>query len=120
MERKLCNLPICGHGVDVILTDDPIILGEDEEEEILSFGKYSVDQCRIWLDVKQSPSMMRSNLFHEMYEFVLGYYNATYQPDEGHSTFMKFSNILWEVFKNNNDILFGDKLVSLLGDSKCQ
>lgn len=111
MERQLCILDICGLDVRLIITDDKKLLGCKRGRP--SFGRYSVDKGAIWLDVNLAPSMLRSHLFHEMYEFVLGYFSVTYHPSHEHESFMRFSNILWCVFKANQEILFGDKLTIL-------
>lgn len=108
MERKIGSLDICGHDVSLILTDEVIDV----------FGKYSVPRTSIWLDANESPSMMQSNLFHEVYEFVLGYYNVTYDPRNYHDSFLKFSNILWEVCKRNTEVLFGSKLMEAISGQR--
>jgi len=118
MNRKIAVLDVCGHGVGLWLTDEAEKLGNGEnagsDEEKLSFGKYSVDECRIWLDVRMCPSMLRSHLFHEVYEWTLGYYNVNYDPGKEHEAFLRFSNVLWEVLLRNRKILFGTKFVDLL------
>ena len=115
MKRQLCILDICGLDVGVIITDDKKLLGSKRGKP--SFGRYSVDQGAIWLDASLSPSVLRSHLFHEVYEFVLGYFNVTYHPGHEHESFMRFSNVLWCVFKANQEVLFGDKLVMLAAQS---
>jgi hypothetical protein len=115
MECQLCTLDICGLDVEVILTDDKKLLGSRRGKP--SFGRYSVDQGAIWLDANLTPSVLRSHLFHEVYEFVLGYFNVIYHPGREHESFMRFSNVLWCVFKANQEILFGDKLVMLAAQS---
>ena len=116
MERHLCTLDICGLNVGVIITDDKKLLGSKRGKP--SFGRYSVDQGTIWLDASLSPSVLRSHLFHEVYEFALGYFNVTYHPGHEHESFMRFSNVLWCVFRANQEILFGDKLVMLTEQSQ--
>lgn len=95
--------------VRVILTEDPKLLGRKRNRP--SFGKYSVDQATIWLDSSLDVSVLRSALFHEVYEFTLGYMNVLYDPKEAHESFMRFSNVLYGVFKANQDYLFGDGLI---------
>jgi hypothetical protein len=123
MEQHLCTLDICGHEVEVFLTDDPEVLGEHTElaadgvEVVVEpFEKYDVGVCKIWLYVDTAPSMLRSRLFHGIYEFVLGYFNLIYNPEDGHECFLQFSNILWCVLKANRDILFGDRIRLILRD----
>ena len=121
MERKLTTLDISGLDVDLILTDDDKLLGgedragdDDRTSELSAFGKYNVDQCKIWLDASLSCSIMRSHLFHEMHEFVLAYYNMFLAPEDNHEAFARFSSVLWEVMLRNREILFGRKIAELL------
>ena len=116
MQKKLTTLNICGLEVELFITDDPETLGENED--ILSFGKYNVNSGMIWLDSSLSPTMMQSCLFHEIYEFVLGYFNVTLSPENGHGTFMRMSNNLWLVFKTNQDILFGNGMAKLINEKE--
>ncbi len=89
MERQLCILDICGLDVGLIITDDKRLLGCKRGRP--SFGRYSVDKGAIWLDVNLAPSMLRSHLLHEIYEFVLGYFNVTYHPGHEHESFKQAS-----------------------------
>lgn len=120
MERKL-TLDLCGLDVDLILTDDKKLLGgedkagnDEDTEERLSFGKYSVDKCRIWLNVCLAPSAMQNELFHEIHEFLLAHYNMFTSLEDNHFAFMRFSNVLWSACKRNQETLFGNKLAELL------
>lgn len=121
MEKRLITLDICGLDVDLILTDDETLLGGEDKagndadtEEQESFGKYSVEACKIWLAAYRSPSVMRSYLFHEIHEFVLAYYHLYYSVRQNHDSFSYFSNVLWEVMLRNQDVLFGNRLAELL------
>jgi len=109
MEQLVCILDICGLDVELIVTDDKKLLGCKRGRP--SFGRYSVNEGRIWLDASLHPNVMRSHLFHEVYEFTLGYFNVVYDPINNHESFMRFSNVLWGVFKANQDVLFGGALI---------
>lgn len=104
-----------GLRVRVILTEDPELLGRSEEHP--SFARYDVIQSTIWLDSSVSDEMLQSLLFHEVYEFTLAYMQVVYNSDNEHESFMRFSNVLWCVFRANQDLLFGEGLSSLLESS---
>ena len=114
MQTTIGKLDILGLDVDIILTDEPVGMGwlvcEDDEITLdldNAFGGYSVERCCIWLDGRCALNAMQSHLFHEVYHFILGYMNLTYDPNDMHGSFMRFGNILWEVCRRNMDVLFG-------------
>lgn len=88
--------------------------GENDENELLSFGKYDVSKCKIWLDTALALPVLRSQLFHEVYEFTLGYFSLVLSPGDEHGGFMRFTYLLYGVCMDNVDILFGDKLASFV------
>ena len=113
MEYVLSKIDICGLAVELILTDEVAKLlpsEELEDEEIDSFGKYSVPDCKIWLDAGLSPAMLQSQLWHEVEEFVLGYFNVQYDSSNQHDSYMRLSNVKYGVVKTNADLMVGDKL----------
>lgn len=115
MEKKLCVLDICGLDVKVYITDDDSILKPtkeeaaemDIEEDQGSFGRYMVDECKIWLDSRMRAEAMKPQLFHEVYEFTLGYFAVRYDGRNEHEAFVQFGYILWGIFKKNKKMLFG-------------
>lgn len=115
MEKKLCTLDICGLDVRVYLTDDQSILkpSKQEAEELNidedkeSFGRYLVDECKIWLNSGVSAEALKPQLFHEVYEFTLGYFAVRYDAGNEHEAFVQFAYVLWGVFRRNRKMLFG-------------
>lgn len=122
MEQHLCTLDICGLDVHVYLTDDASILLPSAEEakemnideDAKSFGRYLVGHCKIWLDISMCAEMLRPRLFHEMYEFILGYFAVRYDGENDHEAFMRMGYLLWGACRRNKEMLFGEGIEEAL------
>ena len=113
------SVDISGLAVDVYLTDeDDYYELPSEEGRIVASGKYDVDKCRIWLDIRLAPTRMRMQLYHEVMEFLLGLYHVSYYPGYGHDSFTRFGYMQYAVLLANRDVLFGDLLMEWIRNAK--
>jgi hypothetical protein len=103
MEQYWATVKIIGQPVIVVLTDEPKLLGSTKRKP--SNGRYCVLENKIWIDINMSWPMRRVTLFHEVYEYVLGYLGMFLNPQNQHDGFMRFSYLLWGVFTENAEVL---------------